>query len=130
MDNNPYGGNSHAADHSVLVPVFIDGEHMFTAVAKAHQIGLAHPVPARRPVAPPSSKVSIPTSVRAAYAQKTIATRRWPAPHEDLGTGHAEGNGAGSVRRTGRRSRPACARGCSRWRSRRRGAAGPRHQAG
>ena len=25
------------ADHAILVPVFVDGEHLFTAVAKAHQ---------------------------------------------------------------------------------------------
>ncbi|GLV73420.1 hydantoinase B/oxoprolinase family protein [Streptomyces hygroscopicus] len=45
LDNNPYGGNSHAADHSVLVPVFIDGEHMFTAVAKAHQADTGNSLP-------------------------------------------------------------------------------------
>lgn len=45
LDNDPYGGNSHAADHSVLVPVFIDGEHMFTAVAKAHQADTGNSVP-------------------------------------------------------------------------------------
>lgn len=45
LDNNPYGGNSHAADHAVLVPVFIDGEHMFTAVAKAHQADIGNSIP-------------------------------------------------------------------------------------
>ena len=45
LDNNPYGGNSHAADHSVLVPVFVEGEHMFTAVAKAHQADTGNSVP-------------------------------------------------------------------------------------
>ncbi len=30
-------GNTHTADHTILVPVFIDGEHLFTASAKAHQ---------------------------------------------------------------------------------------------
>ncbi|MGW3954758.1 hydantoinase B/oxoprolinase family protein [Streptomyces sp. NPDC004752] len=45
LDNNPYGGNSHAADHSVLVPVFIDGEHLFTAVAKAHQADTGNSLP-------------------------------------------------------------------------------------
>jgi N-methylhydantoinase B len=45
LDNNPYGGNSHAADHSVLVPVFVDGEHLFTAVAKAHQADCGNSVP-------------------------------------------------------------------------------------
>lgn len=45
LDNNPYGGNSHAADHAVLVPVFVEGEHMFTAVAKAHQADVGNSVP-------------------------------------------------------------------------------------
>ncbi|MHB8689193.1 MAG: hydantoinase B/oxoprolinase family protein [Candidatus Dormibacteraceae bacterium] len=38
LHNSPYHGNSHAADHSILVPV-IDGEgvHRFTVLAKAHQ---------------------------------------------------------------------------------------------
>lgn len=37
LHNDPYLGNTHTADHTVLVPIFIDGEHMFTASAKAHQ---------------------------------------------------------------------------------------------
>src|SRR3984885_11108809 len=36
LDNDPYGGNTHPADHTFLVPVFIDGEHLFTTVAKCH----------------------------------------------------------------------------------------------
>src|SRR5689334_24731556 len=35
IHNDPYLGNSHSADHGILVPVFIEGEHVFTAVAKA-----------------------------------------------------------------------------------------------
>jgi N-methylhydantoinase B len=45
LDNNPYGGNSHAADHAVLVPVFVGGGHMFTAVAKAHQADTGNSIP-------------------------------------------------------------------------------------
>jgi N-methylhydantoinase B len=45
LDNNPYIGNSHPADHTILVPVFIDGEHMFTAVAKAHQADIGNSIP-------------------------------------------------------------------------------------
>jgi N-methylhydantoinase B len=45
LDNNPYVGNSHAADHTILVPVFVDGEHLFTAVAKAHQADVGNSVP-------------------------------------------------------------------------------------
>lgn len=37
LHNDPYDGNTHHADHSILVPVFHEGEHLFTAVAKAHQ---------------------------------------------------------------------------------------------
>jgi N-methylhydantoinase B len=37
LHNDPYRGNSHAADHSILVPIFFGGRHVLTAVAKAHQ---------------------------------------------------------------------------------------------
>jgi N-methylhydantoinase B len=46
LHNSPYHGNSHAADHTILVPVIDDhGVHRFTAFAKAHQadIGNAQP---------------------------------------------------------------------------------------
>jgi N-methylhydantoinase B len=46
LHNSPYHGNSHAADHTILVPVLDnDGVHRFTAFAKAHQadIGNAQP---------------------------------------------------------------------------------------
>lgn len=37
LHNSPYHGNSHAADHSLLVPVFDDGgQHRYTVLAKAH----------------------------------------------------------------------------------------------
>lgn len=45
LDNDPYIGNSHAADHTILVPVFVDGEHLFTAVAKAHQADIGNSIP-------------------------------------------------------------------------------------
>ena len=45
LHNDPYLGNSHAADHAVLVPVFIDGRHMFTACAKAHQADTGNSIP-------------------------------------------------------------------------------------
>jgi N-methylhydantoinase B len=45
LDNNPYVGNSHAADHTILVPVIVDGEHLFTAVAKAHQADIGNSIP-------------------------------------------------------------------------------------
>jgi len=37
LHNDPYLGNTHTADHTILVPVFVDGVHLFTAAAKAHQ---------------------------------------------------------------------------------------------
>ncbi len=37
LHNDPMLGNTHTADHAILVPVFADGEHVFTASAKAHQ---------------------------------------------------------------------------------------------
>ncbi|RJQ84199.1 hydantoinase B/oxoprolinase family protein [Amycolatopsis panacis] len=45
LDNNPYIGNSHAADHTVLVPVYFEGQHLFTAVAKAHQADIGNSLP-------------------------------------------------------------------------------------
>ena len=37
LHNDPYLGNTHPADHMILVPVFFEGEHLFTACAKAHR---------------------------------------------------------------------------------------------
>jgi N-methylhydantoinase B len=37
LHNDPYLGNTHPADHVILVPVFWEGQHVFTAAAKAHQ---------------------------------------------------------------------------------------------
>lgn len=45
LHNDPYRGNSHAADHSILVPIFIGDTHMFTAVAKAHQADCGNALP-------------------------------------------------------------------------------------
>ncbi len=45
LHNDPYLGNSHAADHALLAPVFIDGVHHFTVCAKAHQADIGNSVP-------------------------------------------------------------------------------------
>lgn len=38
LHNSPYNGNSHAADHTLVVPVVDDtGRHRFSVLAKAHQ---------------------------------------------------------------------------------------------
>ena len=45
LDNDPYGGNTHPADHTILVPVFIEGEHLFTTVAKCHMADIGNSIP-------------------------------------------------------------------------------------
>ncbi|MBB4342970.1 hydantoinase B/oxoprolinase family protein [Rhizobium leguminosarum] len=45
LHNDPYSGNTHAADHAFMVPVFFEGEHHFTAVAKAHQADCGNSLP-------------------------------------------------------------------------------------
>ncbi len=45
LDNDPYIGNTHAADHTFLVPIFFEGNHIFTAIAKAHQADIGNSLP-------------------------------------------------------------------------------------
>ena len=45
MTNDPYVGNSHTADQTLLIPVFLEGEHLFTAIAKAHQADIGNAIP-------------------------------------------------------------------------------------
>jgi N-methylhydantoinase B len=46
LHNSPYHGNSHAADHSILVPAIDDaGVHRFTVLAKAHQADCGNAAP-------------------------------------------------------------------------------------
>ena len=46
LHNSPYHGNSHAADHSILIPVIDDdGVHRFTVLAKAHQADCGNATP-------------------------------------------------------------------------------------
>ncbi|MEX2297611.1 MAG: hydantoinase B/oxoprolinase family protein [Dongiaceae bacterium] len=46
LHNSPYHGCSHAADLSVLVPVFDEtGRHRFTVLAKAHQADIGNAIP-------------------------------------------------------------------------------------
>jgi N-methylhydantoinase B len=37
LNNSPYHGNTHHADHTMSVPVFHEGRHLFTTMARAHQ---------------------------------------------------------------------------------------------
>jgi N-methylhydantoinase B len=46
LHNSPYHGNTHAADHTILVPVFDDQNiHRFTVLAKAHQADCGNSLP-------------------------------------------------------------------------------------
>jgi N-methylhydantoinase B/oxoprolinase/acetone carboxylase alpha subunit len=45
LNNDPYSGNTHPADHSILVPVFCENEHVFTTVVKAHQADCGNGLP-------------------------------------------------------------------------------------
>jgi N-methylhydantoinase B len=45
LHNDPYLGNTHPADHVILVPVFVEGRHLFTAAAKAHQADCGNALP-------------------------------------------------------------------------------------
>ena len=46
LHNSPYHGNSHAADHTILVPVIDDdGVHRFTVLTKAHQADCGNALP-------------------------------------------------------------------------------------
>jgi N-methylhydantoinase B len=46
LHNSPYHGASHAADHSILVPVLDEhGNHQFTVVARAHQADCGNATP-------------------------------------------------------------------------------------
>ncbi|MEC9369309.1 MAG: hydantoinase B/oxoprolinase family protein [Pseudomonadota bacterium] len=45
LHNDPYMGNTHPADHGFLVPVFFEGEHMFTVCSKAHQADIGNSIP-------------------------------------------------------------------------------------
>jgi N-methylhydantoinase B len=46
LHNSPYHGNSHAADHVILIPVFDrDAQHRYTMVCKAHQADVGNSIP-------------------------------------------------------------------------------------
>jgi len=46
LNNSPYHGNSHAGDHTLLVPVFDDdGTYRFTVVVKAHVADTGNSIP-------------------------------------------------------------------------------------
>ncbi len=45
LDNDPYEANTHAGDHTIMVPVFCAGEHLFTTSVKAHQADIGNSIP-------------------------------------------------------------------------------------
>lgn len=45
LHNDPYSGNSHPADHTIIVPVFWQREHVFNVCAKAHQADIGNSLP-------------------------------------------------------------------------------------
>ena len=45
LHNDPYMGNTHPADHTILVPVYFEDEHMFTVCAKSHQADTGNSTP-------------------------------------------------------------------------------------
>ncbi len=44
LDNDPYVANTHAGDHTIMVPVFHEGEHLFTTSVKAHQADIGNSI--------------------------------------------------------------------------------------
>jgi N-methylhydantoinase B len=45
LHNDPYLGNTHPADHTIIVPVYWQGEHFFNVCAKAHQADIGNSIP-------------------------------------------------------------------------------------
>jgi N-methylhydantoinase B len=45
LHNDPYRGGTHAADHTIIVPVFADSDLEFFTVAKAHQADCGNSLP-------------------------------------------------------------------------------------
>jgi len=45
MNNCPYTGNSHHADMTLCVPVFVEGEPLFWTLSRAHHADIGAPIP-------------------------------------------------------------------------------------
>lgn len=45
LHNDPYSGAPHVPDLGVLVPIFVEGRHVFTAIAKGHVVDSGGPYP-------------------------------------------------------------------------------------
>jgi N-methylhydantoinase B len=45
LNNSPYHGNTHAADHTILVPVMYEGQCLFICICKGHQADIGNSIP-------------------------------------------------------------------------------------
>jgi N-methylhydantoinase B len=45
LHNDVYLGNSHAGDHAILIPVFAEGQHLFTCCIKGHLPDIGNSLP-------------------------------------------------------------------------------------
>ncbi|RNB84499.1 hydantoinase B/oxoprolinase family protein [Brevibacillus fluminis] len=45
LNNSPYHGNTHMADHTIIVPVFHEGELMFLCTIRGHQADIGNSIP-------------------------------------------------------------------------------------
>ena len=45
LNNSPYHGNTHPADHSIMVPVMYEGECLFICVCRGHQADIGNSIP-------------------------------------------------------------------------------------
>lgn len=45
LNNSPYHGNTHAADHTILVPVYHDDELLFICMCRGHQADIGNSIP-------------------------------------------------------------------------------------
>lgn len=45
LNNSPYHGNTHAADHTILVPVYYDSELLFICMCRGHQADIGNSIP-------------------------------------------------------------------------------------
>ena len=45
LHNSPYHGNTHPADHTILVPVFYEDELLFITYVKGHQADIGNSIP-------------------------------------------------------------------------------------
>ncbi len=45
LNNSPYHGNTHPADHTILVPVFDEDELLFICICRGHQADIGNSIP-------------------------------------------------------------------------------------